>query len=105
MVRESEKDTERYLKIAMLMAGGKSRKWVCPAENGVPDQICIFPSGVIVFVEVKSEGKVPEDHQLRMHKRLRNMNCFVEVADTKAEVDTMIKKYRNKTITYGDQNE
>lgn len=33
--------------------GGVCWKWVSPGIRGVPDRICIFPGGRIVFVELK----------------------------------------------------
>ena len=37
--------------------GGKAYKWVCPGSVGVPDRICIFPGGKILFLELKRPGR------------------------------------------------
>ncbi len=93
---ESEKDTEKYLGQEMEVLGGKSWKWVCPNIRGVPDRICLFPSGWVVFVELKSEGKKPEAHQRRIHNLMRKMNLVVQVIDTEAGVDHLINHYKEK---------
>lgn len=36
--------------------GGVAWKWVSPGRNGVPDRICLFPGGRVIFVELKRPG-------------------------------------------------
>lgn len=36
--------------------GGVAWKWISPGRLGVPDRICIFPGGRIIFVELKRPG-------------------------------------------------
>jgi len=98
-VKESEKDTELYLVQCMTEIGGLARKFISPSHRGVPDQICCFPNGIAVFVEIKSEGKKPPDYQLREHLRLRTCKQLVEVVSTKTEVDTIIAKYNSVVNT------
>jgi len=97
--KESEKDTEEFLFKEMRRIGGESSKWVCPNYSGKPDRICEFPSGLVVFVELKSEGKSPEPHQLREHKRMRKRCQFVEVLDTKQKVREFIEHYSKISLT------
>lgn len=92
-IKESEKDTEPYLVQRMAEIGGLARKFISPNHRGVPDQICCFPNGLTIFVEVKSEGKEPPGYQLREHSRLRACRQLVEVVSTKAEVNGVIEKY------------
>lgn len=103
---ESEKDTEPYLRSCMLMIGGDCLKWVCPEKRGMPDKICLFPNGLTIYVEVKSEGVKPKDHQLRRHTEMRLNGHIVYVLDTKAKVDRMIQFHNVPFIkTYGELNE
>ena len=37
--------------------GGKAYKFVSPGNPGVPDRICVFPGGAVVFVELKRPGR------------------------------------------------
>lgn len=90
---ETEKVTESYLFKEMRRIGGSAHKFVCPNHRGKPDRICEFPRGLVAFVEVKSEGKKAEPHQLREHERMRDRGQIVEVIDTKAGVNNFTKLY------------
>lgn len=84
---------ERHLMRRMRAIEGEAYKWVSPARVGVPDRICVFPSGKVVFVELKAPGKVPSVRQEREHRRLRELNQTVEVIDTLIAVNRMLNKY------------
>jgi len=90
-MKESEKDVERYLVEQVEAVGGLCRKYVSPGVIGVPDRICLLPHGMIAFVETKSEGDTPTDHQLREHERMSDLGFFVAVVDTKAKVDHLLR--------------
>ena len=47
---------ERYACARIAKVGGRAFKWVCPGVSGVPDRICVFPGGRIVYVEFKRPG-------------------------------------------------
>lgn len=52
---------ERRLVRAVERVGGFAYKFESPGRAGVPDRVCLFPDGRIVFVEVKAPGgKVSE---------------------------------------------
>lgn len=36
--------------------GGVCWKWVSPGRGGVPDRVCLFKNGRILFVELKRPG-------------------------------------------------
>ena len=70
--------------------GGRSYKFKSPMRNGVPDRLDLFPippehreivAKYIVFTELKDTGEKPEPHQVREHKRLRDLGFKVEVKD------------------------
>jgi len=88
-----ESNIEKYLTDRMKCIGGKSYKWVSPGNNGVPDRIIIFPSGKIIFVELKAPGKVPTAYQKLVHRELKKINCEVLVIDSLKNVDDLIKKW------------
>lgn len=71
------KDVERL--------GGQALKQLASANAGIPDRLCWLPKadGSIVWfwVEWKRKGKVPEPHQLVLHKQLRAKGHLVFVFD------------------------
>lgn len=94
MLKESEKGTEQFLFREMRILGGSANKFVCPNHRGKPDRICVFPKGLVIFVELKSEGKKLKDHQAREHQRMRAQGLIVCTLDTRAKVLAFIKHYQ-----------
>ncbi len=90
---ESEKKTEKYLNNMMQLKGGISFKFTSPMMRGVPDRICIFPTGYTIFVEVKSENDKPKAHQERMISYMRSKGATVYVVYNKQDVDTVINQH------------
>jgi len=91
---ESEKKVERHLRDKMKSIGGKADKWECPSSVGKPDRVCEFPHGLVVFAELKSEGKKPSSPQQREHQRMRDRGQAVVVLDTTNKVNEFISTYR-----------
>jgi len=88
---ESEKTTEKYLADQVSEMGGFTRKWVSPGHAGVPDRICFFPYGFVMFVETKSEGKPLSPMQERELIRLGEFGFITAMVDTKTGVDELLK--------------
>ena len=67
--------------------GGVCWKWVSPGRRGVPDRICIFPRGVIVFVELKrpdlKDGR--SETQKKVFRILAKLGCNVWLINDVAE--------------------
>lgn len=91
--RPREKDIEKYLRDKVKAAGGRAYKFVSPGNTGVPDRIVLFPSGRIVFVELKAPGKKPTELQKLQHERIRNLGFMVLVIDSKEQVDGLINGF------------
>lgn len=89
--KKREKEIEAYLRKTTRRHGGEYRKWVSPGHAGVPDDILIVPcfDPSVQFVEAKAPGKVPEDHQIREHDRLRKAGGDVHVLDTEERIDDL----------------
>lgn len=87
--------------------GGEVRKVKFLDRNGAPDRLVLLPrrikktgtlgTGFVAntlvhaetrWVELKAPGKKPEAHQMREHKRLRDMGQVVLVIDTLEQIDT-----------------
>ena len=56
---------------------GRAFKFVSPGTPGIPDRICIFPGGAVIFVELKrpgvKDGRSPR--QIKMQKVLTDLGC------------------------------
>lgn len=89
---ESEKIVEAYLRDRMKSIGGRAYKWVSPGTVGVPDRICVFPSGRIAFVEVKGTGGRLSAAQECQITKLLALECRVYVVWSRFEVDHMIEE-------------
>lgn len=77
---EREKEIEAKLKRTVEKAGGLCLKFISSVV-GVPDRICLFSGGVIIFVELKAPGRTPRPIQRRWITKLRNLGFRVEVID------------------------
>lgn len=79
---DSEKLVERKLAELVKACGGMCIKLLCDQLIGLPDRLCLFPNGEVVFVELKTTGRKPSRIQVFMHKKLRALGFRVEVIDT-----------------------
>lgn len=79
---DSEKVVERKLVELVKAKKGMCIKLLCDQLIGLPDRLCLFPGGVIVFVEVKTTGQKPRRIQTFIHNKIRALGFRVEVIDT-----------------------
>lgn len=87
----SEAALERKLVNNVKSVGGWAIKFVPSFIAGLPDRICLFPGGLIIFVEMKAPGKKPDAVQRAVHARLRALGFRVEVLDSAEGVTKFIK--------------
>lgn len=87
---DSEKLVERKLVEAVKLSGGMCIKLLSQHTLGLPDRLCLFPGGIIVFVELKTTGQKPKKIQLFMHDKIRKLGFRVEVIDTVKNVHEFI---------------
>ena len=86
-----EKTVERALVKYVKDQGGIAYKFKSPNRRSVPDRLCLFPGGKILFVECKAPGKEPTKLQGREHERLKALGFEVLVVDNKEDADALIK--------------
>lgn len=89
---KAEGIVERYLKKQVEMIGGFTYKLEHSGRVGAPDRCCVFPGGIIVFVECKSDKGKTSSMQDRELLRIRNLGHKTWVVDTKIMVDALIIK-------------
>ena len=87
---DSEKAVERKLVEMCKENGALCIKLLTYQFTGLPDRMCLFPKGIIVFVELKTTGEKPRKIQLAVHNMLRKLGFRVEVIDTIKGVEDLI---------------
>lgn len=92
-IRENKIETYLRKKVEQEL-GGITRKWVSPGRDGVPDQI-VFIRGQIVFVEVKTEGGIRSNAQMREHVRLQDNGAVVHTLYGHKDVDLFIESLKH----------
>ena len=94
-----ESDIEKYLVKMAKSLGGEVRKVKWIGRRGAPDRIVMMPGRATmltirkpqtIWIELKAPGVAPEPHQLREHKRMRDMGQHVEVVDSYERVDEVL---------------
>ncbi len=77
----TESSFERFVLRLVKSCGGLALKWVSPGCTGVPDRVCFFPGGRVVFIELKRPGRVGglSPRQQKMIARLRGLGAEVWV--------------------------
>lgn len=85
-----ESRIEKKLKKAVKAKGGKCLKFVSPGMRGVPDRICLYPGGRIIFVETKAPDGKPEPLQLKRHDELRSLGFDVRVVNSLQDAEEVV---------------
>lgn len=87
---DSEKLVERKLVEMCKENGAMCIKLLTYQLTGLPDRMCLFPNGIVVFVELKTTGEKPRKIQESIHKKLRSLGFRVEVIDSITGVEQLI---------------
>lgn len=87
---DSEKAVERKLVEMCKENGALCIKLLTYQFTGLPDRMCLFPGGIIIFVELKTTGEKPRKIQSSIHKKLRELGFRVEVIDTIEDVENLV---------------
>lgn len=90
---ESEKLIEKKLTSEVKAFGGWCLKLLSTHITGLPDRLCLFSGGRILFVELKTTNKKPRKIQLFIHNKLRALGFRVEVVDTSEQIERLIREY------------
>ena len=90
---ESEKKLELMLSKEIKIVGGWSIKLLSTHLTGLPDRLCLFPGGRLLFIELKTTNKKPRKIQISVHNKLKNLGFRVEVIDNSENLKKLIKSY------------
>jgi len=81
-----EKTIEQALVNRVKVLGGTAEKFTSPSKRSVPDRLVTLPGNIIIFVELKAEGKKPTEKQKADHARRSSLGCDVRVIDSLEQV-------------------
>lgn len=84
-----EAEIENYLVKKVKALGGEVRKVKWIGRRGAPDRLVMMPPDHTEWVELKAPGEIAKPHQLREHKRMRDMGQTVFVIDSMEGVDAL----------------
>lgn len=94
-----EKEIERRMCDLVRKRGGLTYKFVSPNNPGVPDRIVITPTGVVWFVELKTEigrlANVQKWQKCELEKRNANVKVIHGWDAAKEFVDEVIPNENN----------
>ena len=85
-----EADIEQRLDWAVQRAGGKTWKFVSPANCGVSDRIVCLPNGDTWFVELKRPGGKRTALQERFAKEMVGLRQKYALLSSAEEVDAWV---------------
>lgn len=92
-----ERDIEQHLVKRVKALGGEVRKVQWIGRRGAPDRLTMLPGYVgkgvattTIWVELKAPGVKPDAHQLREHRRMREMGQRVVVIDSIDGVEELL---------------
>lgn len=88
--KDNEKAVERKLVEMCKEYGALCIKLLTYQFTGLPDRMCLFPNGIVVFVELKSTGEKPRKIQIAVHNKLKELGFRVEVIDTIKDVESLV---------------
>ena len=86
---ERERDIERKLKKRVERMGGLCFKFLS-SVSGVPDRLCLFYPGRVIFVETKKPGEKPRPLQMRQIRRIRELGFRDEEIDSEQGIEELV---------------
>jgi len=86
-----EKQVEAYFKKRVEEIGGRTYKFVSPANRGVADRIACMPDGSTWFVEIKTVGGTISPLQRVFGAEMHRLKQNYTVIWSKGDVDTWVK--------------
>lgn len=97
-MKVSEAVIEAFLRESVKEIGGIAYKFVSPGRRYVPDRICVFPTGIILFVEVKASNGVLHKGQQRELTRLTDLGASATVVGSRDDVRDLIQAVKDATV-------
>jgi len=90
---EGEKYLEKKLNNSVKKLGGLSIKLLSTHLTGLPDRLCLLPSGRLFFAELKTTNKKATKIQLLVHRKLISLGFSVHVIDNSIQLSKILEEY------------
>jgi G:T-mismatch repair DNA endonuclease (very short patch repair protein) len=87
-----EKQIEARLKREIERRGGLALKFASPSIAGMPDRLILLPTGIVVFVELKAQGKNLRPLQQKRKRQLEDLGFKVYVIDSYRKVELFVQE-------------
>ena len=75
--------------------GGLALKFTSLGFDGVPDRIVLFPKGKMAFIELKASGKTMRPLQIKVKKRLAQLDFRVYCIDNKEMIGGILDEIQS----------
>jgi len=96
VIKILEKQVESFLVREVKKLGGLAYKFSSPGKRSVPDRLCLFPTGLVAFVELKRPGKKATMAQAREIEKIKKRGVIALVIDSKPRVKAFINWIEKK---------
>lgn len=87
-----EREVEGYLKKKLFALGIDCVKFVPDQCPGMPDRMVLLPGGMVMWVELKTDGGMLSPLQMYRHRWLRKLGHDVRVVWDKQQVDELVEE-------------
>lgn len=91
-----ESEVEARLVRGVQELGGLCWKFVSPGRAGVPDRVCIFPDGRVIFVELKTADGRLRPLQVYRQQEMVNAGAPVRTLYGFTGVDRFLEEVKRK---------
>ncbi len=90
----SEATLETWARVEIAAHGGLMLKWAAGGYRGIPDDICLWPQGVVHFIEFKdgTQGRLTPAQKL-FHQRMLLFGHRVFVLIERDDVRGYIERF------------
>ena len=88
----TEKQIEQYLCKMVKKLNGIPYKFVSPSRRAASDRLCVFPFGIIAFIECKAPGRKPTPAQREELAKLQRLGHVATYVSTKNQVHLVIEQ-------------
>lgn len=95
---EGEKMLDQKLKRTVEAMGGECFKLLTTHISGLPDRLCLFRGGTVVFAEIKTTREKPRKLQNYWLRKLNNLGFKSVVVDSSKDIEEIVNYAEKRPI-------